>query len=103
MQRQDTCTGEKCPFWFRYKTQCPNYVEGLWKTKEGDTYQTKDCAPKRTMILTQQLYDFMFGMRMDYADVRKATEKVLQVAGNSVGADLLVVDGELEETKLIEE
>jgi len=103
MQRQDTCTERKCPFWHRYKDQCPNYVEGQWKTPKGATYQTKDCAPKRSMILTQQLYDFMIGMRQDYADVRKATEAVLQIAACNTGVDLMVIDGEVEDQKQIEE
>jgi len=103
MQRQDTCKKKKCPFWHRYNEGCPNYVEGQWKTPEGDIYPTSDCAPKRSMILTQQLYNFMIGMRLDYADVRKATEKVLEIAAGNAGVDLVVLEGELEDTKLIEE
>jgi len=100
-KRQDTCTKEKCPFWIRYKDQCPNYVEGLWKTNEGDTYATADCAPKRTMILTQQLYDFMFGMRIDYANVRKSNVQVLKQLGALEGLEF--IEGKVEEPKLIEE
>jgi len=55
------------------------------------------------MILTQQLYDFMIGMRQDYADVRKATEAVLQIAACNTGVDLMVIDGEVEDQKQIEE
>ena len=88
-QRQDTCTGKVCPFWKKYAEQCPNYVEGMWQTPEGHKYETKDCAPKRTMILAQQLYDFMIATRKDYAETRRASVEVLKIAANSVGVDLM--------------
>ena len=100
-QRQDTCKGKPCPFWVRYGDMCPNYVEGQWKTNEGHTYSTKDCAPKRSMILCQQLYDQLIATRKDYAGVRKATVEVLQHVSFHNGIEF--IEGEVEDAKLIED
>jgi hypothetical protein len=100
-RRDDTCTGKACPFWKRYREQCPNYVEGRWETKKGDIYTTRDCAPKRSMILLQQLYNLTEGARQDYAHVRKATVEVLQLAACNAGVEF--IEGEVEEVKQIED
>lgn len=101
--RTDTCHGKACPFWKRYGEYCPNFVIGKWRTGKGHEYETKDCAPKRSMILSQQIYDSMIGVRMDYNEVRNASEKVLQLAAQSIGVELLIEDGVVEDTKQIEE
>jgi len=77
-KRKDTCIGQRCPFWRRYQDTCPNFVKGDWKTVEGHEYETKDCAPKRSMILCQQIYDHMLDVRRDYGHVREANRKVLE-------------------------
>ena len=78
-QREDTCIGKPCPFWKKYKEKCPNFVEGAWVTNEGHTYVTKDCAPKRAMILCQQVYDQMIGTRKDYNLVRNANAELIKI------------------------
>jgi hypothetical protein len=100
-KRRDTCTGKKCPFWKRYGDQCPNYVEGIWLTPDKHEYETKDCAPKRTMILSQQLYDFMVATRKDYAETRRATVEILKVAAGNTGMEL--IEAEFEDQNLIED
>jgi hypothetical protein len=100
-KRSDTCTGKRCPFWNRYGDQCPNFVEGTWLTPENHEYKTKDCAPKRSMILCQQLYDFMIGTRKDYAEVRRAVVEVTKYAALNAGVDF--IEGEVEEQGLIED
>jgi hypothetical protein len=101
-RREDTCR-KSCPFWIRYKDGCPHYVEGKWESYEGgEEYITKDCAPKRTMILTQQMYDHVIGTRRDYNQMRNAQVEVLKLAAKSVGVEL-IVEGEVVPTNLIEE
>jgi hypothetical protein len=99
-QRQNTCN-EKCPFWKKYKKDCPNFVEGRWRTKEGHEYDTFDCAPKRSMILCQQVYDHMLDVRKDYGTVRNETYKLMKLVGQQNNIDVLLVD-DIEEAKLIE-
>jgi hypothetical protein len=81
---------------------CPNYVEGTWESAEGEKYTTIDCAPKRTMILTQQMYDHVIGTRRDYNQMRNAQVEILKLAGQAAGVEL-IVEGEVEEQKLIKE
>jgi len=100
-QRSNTCH-EKCPFWKKYKKNCPNFVEGMWKTHEGHIYSTMDCAPKRSMILMQQCYDHMLNVRTDYNQVRNVTEKMIKLVGQQNNIDVLIGSEDVEEAKLIE-
>lgn len=101
-QRSDTCN-DKCPFWKKYKKNCPNYVEGTWKTAEGHVYITMDCAPKRSMILCQQVYDHMIDVRKDYNQVRNVAGQLMETVARQAKIDPLLEDGDIEEAKLIEE
>jgi hypothetical protein len=100
-KRSDTCIGTACPFYKRYREACPNFVEGEWETTDGHKYTTKDCAPKRSMILTQQIYDMMIVTRKDYGHVRRAMIDVAQLACLNTGVEL--IEGQVEEPKLIED
>jgi hypothetical protein len=86
----------------RYKDTCPNYVEGEWETPDGHTYRTKDCAPKRSMILSQQIYDLMLDTRRDYGKVRTATVQIMRLAAMNTGVEF-IEEGEIVEQKLIED
>ena len=101
-QRSDTCH-EKCPFWKKYKKNCPNFVEGEWRTMEGHTYKTFDCAPKRSMILCQQVYDHMIDVRKDYNQVRNVAGQLMETVARQANMDVLITDGDVEDAKLIEE
>jgi hypothetical protein len=102
-QRKDTCHGKKCPFWKRYGEFCPNYVEGKWETPEGHEYETKDCAPKRAMILSQQLYDQLICTRKDYNEMRNATVKILSLTAQANGIELITEGEVVDAPKQIEE
>jgi hypothetical protein len=100
MDRRDTCKGKPCPFWKKYKDNCPNYIEGQWRSAEGHVYATKDCAPRRSMILVQQIYDHMLDVRKDYGHVRNSNIEVVKAIGRAMQHStnpLMVL--EAEETK----
>lgn len=98
-QRSDTCHGKECPFWKRYQEHCPHFVTGQWVTNDGHKYDTKDCAPKRSMILAQQIYDFILGARQDLNSMRNMNIKLLEEILNPV----LRVGPEEDIVELIEE
>ena len=100
--RTDTCN-VKCPFWKKYKDHCPNHVKGMWRTVEGHVYETKDCAPKRSMILCQQIYDHMIDVRQDYNQVRNAASNLMMLVGKQNNIDIMIEHEDVEEAKLIEE
>jgi hypothetical protein len=54
------------------------------------------------MILTQQMYDHVIGVRRDYNQFRNASTEVLKLAAQAHGVEL-IVEGEIEDTKQIEE
>jgi hypothetical protein len=101
-QRSDTCN-VKCPFFKKYKEYCPNFVKGQWRTVEGHVYETRDCAPKRSMILCQQIYDHMIDVRQDYNQVRNSTFNLMRLVGQQNNIDVLIGHEEVQEAKLIEE
>jgi hypothetical protein len=82
-------------------------VDGKWKTNEGHEYTTKDCAPKRSMILSQQIYDFMTCARKDYNEMRNVAVKVLQLQAMTSGVELIVegdiVNDNLDDKNLLKE
>lgn len=77
-RREDTCS-TNCPFFKRYGYDCPNYVKGVWRPNESnESYETHDCAPKRTMILSQQIFDVTCKLLKNYNEVRNANHEVLK-------------------------
>lgn len=61
---KDTADCENCTFKVKDGKRCPNYIECLWH-KEGETQPTiiKDCAPKRTLLMIQELYNRTFALQ----------------------------------------
>jgi len=88
--RNNTCIKQECKFWKKHKTGCPNYVESEWVTKEGHRYTVEDCAPKRSMILCQQIYNGIIDQRIDYHQVRNTTERMLMLVGQQNKVDVLI-------------
>ena len=55
---------ENCPFKKMGFDQCPNYIETLWHQKdESQPVIVKDCAPKRTLLMLQELYGRIFALQ----------------------------------------
>ena len=59
---QDTAC-ENCPYKKEGK-ECPNYIETLWH-EDGNPQPkiVRDCAPKRNLLLTQELYNRTFALQ----------------------------------------
>jgi hypothetical protein len=55
---------ENCPFKKMGFDQCPNYIETLWHEKDNaQPVIVKDCAPKRTLLMMQELYGRTFALQ----------------------------------------
>ncbi len=58
---EGTCNYKECAFFKRMKwkhnSECFNFIETWWTPLEGTPKLVQDCAPKRTMIMTQELYN----------------------------------------------
>ncbi len=76
---ENTCnTG--CKLWKKYKESCPNYMETFWKKDEkAESILIKDCAPKRTFLMIQELYSRLIGVQQAEEEQRDASNKVMGV------------------------
>jgi len=55
---------EDCPFKAMGFDKCPNYIETLWHEKdEPQPLIIKDCAPRRTLLMMQELYNRTFSLQ----------------------------------------
>lgn len=55
---------ENCPFLAQGFKECPNYIETLWHDKSSVQPQIiRDCAPRRTLLMLQELYNRTFGLQ----------------------------------------
>jgi len=61
---QDTAQCEDCAFKVKDGKKCPNYIETIWQ-EEGNPQPRiiKDCAPKRTLLMLQELYNRTFALQ----------------------------------------
>jgi hypothetical protein len=85
---ENTCDFEKCYFaqLLDNVEQCPNYVEGWWTPLEGKPQLYKDCAPKRTQLMVQELYNRLTGLQKASEQERnkshRVNEKLIQLFKN---------------------
>lgn len=80
---KDTCNFEECYFGklFDKAEQCPNFMQSGWKEKEGDEIKIiKDCAPKRTFLMLQELSNRLIGLQKAQEEQRNKSDKVLLFA-----------------------
>jgi len=74
---EDTCNKE-CPLWKKYKDKCPNYVESWWQSNDGgEPKLVKDCAPKRTFLMIQELNNRLVGLQQAQEQQRNLTSTVM--------------------------
>ena len=89
---EDTCRKEKCLLWDTFDGNCPNMVESFWeKPMSGEKKLITDCAPKRTMLMIQELYNRLTGIQKAMEGVRNENawvQVVAEVLGRNSGIDL---------------
>jgi len=67
-----TCN-PKCKWWKKYKEGCPNYIESVF-IPHGSNQPIiyKDCAPKRAMLMIQDLSNRLLAMQKETNIEREA-------------------------------
>lgn len=70
MKKDTAC--ENCPFKRMGFSECPNYIETVWH-EQGSQQPTivKDCAPKRSLLMIQELYNRTFGLQQQVSQGEK--------------------------------
>lgn len=85
-EQKDTCEKEKCPFWKLIANEgkpCPMYVSVTFTPSlpnGGQPYTVQDCAPVRTIMMVQDLYNRMIGIQKSQESLRNETVWVQVVA-----------------------
>jgi hypothetical protein len=80
---QGTCEKEKCKIWQLLDGSCPNYVETWWTPPPltpGPPVLVADCAPKRMLIMIQELSNRLVGVEKSQEEARNETIWVQAIA-----------------------
>lgn len=90
----DTCDKEKCQLWSLFDGHCPNKMENMFSpppTVGGPPKMVIDCAPRRTMLMIQELYNRLIGVQKAQEEQRNENvwvQVVAEVLGKNSGIDL---------------
>lgn len=82
---QGTCDPKKCAFLRKVLKEkdpagCPNYIESFWlKTGESQPTLVRDCAPRRTLLICQELINSNIGLQQANEKMRNKAGRVLDV------------------------
>ena len=91
---QGTCNPKECKLHDLLggmPEQCPNYMESWWQPAPQATDRTpilvKDCAPKRTFLMIQELSNRLVGVQKSQEELRNETvwvQAVAEVIGKNI-------------------
>ena len=78
---KDTCEFKECPFAKRMKlkqaSECPNNLVNGFTSDKGETVMVNDCAPKRTLLMIQELFNRTVGLQQANEQQRNKTDRVV--------------------------
>jgi hypothetical protein len=73
-----------------------------WEADDGGKYYTKDCAPKRGLLLQLETYNMTLGTRRDFNKMGNANIEVLKIVAQQ-SQTMEVIEGDFEDQQQIEE
>lgn len=77
---ENTCAPEKCKLHDLLggdPNQCPNYVESWWEPQEGGKpILVQDCAPKRQIIMLQDIFNRLLALQQVNEQSRNEADKI---------------------------
>jgi len=92
---ENTCNYKECRLFDLLggkPEQCPNYQESWWTPEgKGKPILIKDCAPRRTFLMIQDLSNRLVGVQKAQEEQRNENiwvQVVAQVIGKNTGIDL---------------
>ncbi len=87
MSIENTCNPENCKLFELLggePSSCPNYQESWWTPENGgQPVLIKDCAPKRTMLMIQEIYGRLTGVQKASEQERNAMLEFAQAVNNA--------------------
>lgn len=88
---QETCDPEKCKLYLLLggdPSECPNFVESWWTPqdglKKGAPVMIKDCAPKRTLLMIQELMNMNVSLQKAQEQQRNESNKVSNICVETI-------------------
>ena len=92
---ENTCNYKECKLFDLLggsQEQCPNYQESWWTPSRGGTpLLVKDCAPRRTFLMIQDLHNRLIGVQKAQEQQRDETvwvQVIAEVLGKNSGVNL---------------
>jgi len=92
---EGTCNYKECVVFKKLKLrrpeECPNYIEGWWEESNKEPSIVKDCSPRRTSLMIQDLHNRFVALQKSMEEMRNETvwvQVVAEVLGKSSGVDL---------------
>lgn len=88
---QSTCDGEKCKLWQLLDGCCPNYIENWWTKPGKKPALVKDCAPKRSLMMLQDIHNAFVSSQQAFEKFRNEciwVQVAAEVVGKAAGVDL---------------
>lgn len=78
----DTCIKDEC-FMAGLTgdfTKCPNYLANVFQNvRESQPVMVHDCAPKRTLLMVQELFNRQIGLQAAVEQTRNKNDNILKV------------------------
>ena len=80
--------------------ECPNYIETIWQ-EDGNPQPkiVKDCAPRRTQLLLQDLHNRTFALQKQTSQTEAELAKLRAIFNNILNVEYERVDKPLMLTK----
>lgn len=91
---ENTCDYKKCKLFDLLggdPEQCPNYQESWWALDKDKPKLIKDCAPKRTFLMIQDLHNRLIGVQKAQEEQRNENvwvQIVAEILGKNSGINL---------------
>ncbi len=91
---ENTCDHKECKLFDLLggnPSQCPNYQETWWTQDKKKPTLIKDCAPKRTFLMIQDLHNRIIGIQKAQEQQRNENiwvQVVAEVLGKNSGVNL---------------
>jgi len=79
---ENTCNPDECK-WHDLlggkPEQCPNYIETWWTADDKEPILVKDCSPRRTLLMIQELYNRTIALQQSNEQQRNTFAKAVTV------------------------
>ncbi len=99
MKSEDTCF-DKCRY-YKKKDRCPFYMELVWNNDTGEAKTTRDCTPRRQILMAIDQDQRLLGMQQAAEQERNYQRRVLDAVVAVARKAGIELEGEGKEVKKI--